>query len=168
MSQAIKDKETCLNLAKVLILLLGQRRSEPLTIISDTTNVIIDDVEFTGQAASFYFGETPYPFNIIKDNDKDFNYARVEVMNTLQRNKNSDFVEFKDVSSLISELANDNTKKGLSECLIILQEKGFQVKQPQLSTNNTKLYITLVKYEIKVQFEVKAEFYNHYMLGSNY
>ena len=167
MSQAIKDKETCIKLAKVLAFLLGQSRSEPLTITSDTTNVIIDDVEFTGQAASFYFGETPYPFNIIKDNNKDFNYARVEVMNTLQGNKISDFIEFKDVSSLISELANNNTKKALCESLIILEEKGFQVKQPQLSTNNTKLYITLVKYEIKVQFEVKAEFYNHYMVGGN-
>lgn len=89
-------------------------------------------------------------------------------MNTLQGNKTSDFVEFKDVSSLISELANNNTKKALCESLIILEEKGFQVKQPQLSTNNTKMYITLVKYEIKVQLEVKAEFYNHYMLGGNY
>jgi len=61
-------------------------------------------------------------------------------------------------------LANNNTKKALCESLIILEEKGFQVKQPQLSTNNKKLYITLVKYEIKVQFEVKAEFYNYSML----
>jgi len=102
MSQDIKDKETCLHLAKVLSLTLGHSRSEPLTITSQRTGVIIDDVSFTGQSASFYFGETPYPFNIIKDNVKDFNYARVEVMNTLQGNKISDFVEFKDVSSLIS------------------------------------------------------------------
>jgi hypothetical protein len=167
MSQAIKDKETCVNLAKVLTLLLGQSRSEPITIKSESTNVIIDDIEFTGQSAFFYFGETPYPFNIIKNNSKDFNYARIEVMNTLQSNKSCDFIDFKDVFSLIAQLSNKNTTKGLTDSLIILKEKGFQVKQPTVSTNNTKLFITLVKYEITVNFEVKAEFYNHYMMWTN-
>lgn len=167
MSQDIKDKETCLHLAKVLSLTLGHSRSEPLTITSQSTGVIIDDVSFTGQSASFYFGETPYPFNIIKNNAKDFNYARIEIMNTLQGNKSSEFIDFKDVFSLIAELANKNTTKGLTDSLIILKEKGFQVKQPSVSTNNTKLFITLVKYEITVNFEVKAEFYNHYMMWTN-
>lgn len=167
MSQAIKDKEICVNLAKVLSLMLGHSRSEPLTITSQSTGVIIDDVSFTGQSASFYFGETPYPFNIIKNNAKDFNYVRIEVMNTLQANKSSEFIDFKDVFSLIAELSNKNTTKGLTDSLIILKEKGFQVKQPTISTNNTKLFITLVKYEITVNFEVKAEFYNHYMMWTN-
>lgn len=168
MNTDIKDREDCLKLANELSKIIGENHTRAIKIDSGSMGVVIDEISFTGQYACFYFGETKPPFHIIKDNDRGTNYARVEIMNTLQRDNSSDFIEYQDIFALVQELADHETRRGIKESLELLKEKGFKVKQPTLSTNKTILFIHLSKYDISVKFNLKASFYNHYnFVGNN-
>lgn len=159
-----KDKEDCLHLAQELSKILGKNSDDPIKIDDRETGVIIEEINFTGHMSSFYFGETKYPFNIIKDHKKELNHVTVNVINTLQDNKCCEAIEYNDVFSLINELWNKDTRDNLVEALNYLKNERFKVEAPQTSTNKTRLFFYLFKHHTRIKIEVKAEFNNQYML----
>lgn len=146
------QKDACINLAKEISNIIDLS----IDVEYRENNVLIDEVSYTGDLASFRFGQKPYPFNLLKNEEQNKNYIAVEFMEFDGQVK--DKLKFEEIEDLLNELKDSSLAIKLKIAMRILENKMFSVEQPYLSTDKSRLFINFKKEYFTVKFNIIADF----------
>lgn len=148
----INQKEACINLAKELSNIIDPS----INVEYRENSVLIDEVSYKGDLASFRFGQKPYPFNLLKNEDQNKNYIAVEFMEFDSPKKEN--LKFEEIEDLLNELKDSSLALSLKLAMKIVENKMFNVEQPYLSTDKSRLFINFKMEYFTVKFNIIGDF----------